>query len=136
MFASPNSFKTRIPNFNAHLMKILIKTLCLMVALTATSGLVAAEEPASRLRTANAKTIQDYFRIPGLFLPSHAFDQQETLQVQVLYTTDRNGRVDFVLARTGDRALKRAIEERFIKLTLLPAGSGVVRMVVLEFRNI
>lgn len=82
------------------------------------------------------KTIHDYFKFPGVLVPLHSFQKADTQKkVEVLFSTDPTGRVDFVLAKTSDRELKAEIERQFSKLRINNLKSDVVNSVTLNFRT-
>ncbi|MBA3682666.1 MAG: hypothetical protein H0W73_16115 [Bacteroidetes bacterium] len=77
------------------------------------------------------KTIKDYFKFPQIIIPVNA-----SQKVEVLFTTDNNGKVDFVLAKTNDQNLKAEIEKQFLKLNLDKIKSNVVHSVTLNIKTV
>lgn len=82
------------------------------------------------------KTIHDYFRFPGILVPLRDLNKQDAKKVEVLFSTDQNGNINFVLAKTSDRELKAEIERQFWKLRLNGLKRDVVNSVVLNFRTL
>jgi len=85
--------------------------------------------------TATEKTIHDYFKFPRILIP-RLEEKGHTSKVEVLFTTDQNGNVNFVLAKTDDQLLKTEIEKQFANLHLKKVKQNVVHSVVLNFRTI
>ncbi len=77
------------------------------------------------------KTIKDYFKFPQIFIPVN-----ESQKVEVLFTTNEKGHVDFVLAKTNDQNLKAEIEKQFLKLNLDKIKSNVVHSVTLNIKTV
>ena len=77
------------------------------------------------------KTIKDYFKFPQIIIPVNA-----SQKVEVLFTTNKNGQVDFVLAKTEEQNLKSEIEKQFLKLNLTKVKSDVVHSVTLNIKTI
>lgn len=77
------------------------------------------------------KTIKDYFKFPQIFIPVN-----ESQKVEVLFTTNENGNVDFVLARTDDKNLRAEIEKQFSKLNLIKLKSNVVHSITLNIKTV
>lgn len=81
------------------------------------------------------KTIRNFFKFPQILMP-HMESKSQSSKVEVLFTTDRSGRVNFVLANTQDRKLKAEIEKQFSTLYLAKLKQDVVHRVVLNFRTL
>jgi hypothetical protein len=112
----------------------LLKTMFLGLSLVVFSGKVAATEPVPSGTNAAQAAIRDYFRFPAFIFPiTPATVQVE--KVEVLFTTNAEGRVNFVLAKTGRKELKQEIEHRFNQITLNELKPDVVHTVVLTFRK-
>jgi hypothetical protein len=77
------------------------------------------------------KTIKDYFKFPQMIIPVN-----ESQKIEVLFTTNQNGQVDFVLAKTEQQNLKVEIEKQFLKLNLTKLKSDVVHSVVLNIKTV
>ena len=77
------------------------------------------------------KTIKDYFKFPQIVIPVN-----ESRKIEVLFTTDQNGQVNFVLAKTSDQNLKTEIEKQFSKLSLTKLKKEVVHSVTLNIKTL
>jgi len=82
------------------------------------------------------KTIRSYFKFPQVLLPHTEIKPVQSNKVEVLFTTDRTGKVNFVMAKTTDKELKREIENQFLNLQLNKLKQNVVHSVVLNFKTI
>jgi hypothetical protein len=74
------------------------------------------------------KTIQE-----GIKSPAGAPGNQK---IEVLFTTNENGNVNFVLAKTKDAGLRQEIEKQFYNMHFTGLHSNVVNSVVLNFKSI
>jgi ABC-type phosphate/phosphonate transport system substrate-binding protein len=94
--------------------------------------------PAETTKTKDTeKTIKSYFKFPGVLVPLHHVDAKSIQhKVEVLFTTDLAGNVNFALAKTGDQDLKSEIEKQFLKLHLDKLKQNVVHSVTLSFRTL
>jgi hypothetical protein len=81
------------------------------------------------------RTIRNYFKFPQILIP-HMEPKGTCNKVEVLFTTDRNGNVNFVLAKTGNGKLKAEIEKQFLNLRLARIKQNVVHSVVLNFKTL
>lgn len=81
------------------------------------------------------KTIQTYFKFPSFLLPQAEQKTIQSRKVEVLFTTDKNGDVNFVLAKTNDNDLRKEVENQFYQLRLPKVPAEVVHSVVLDFRT-
>ncbi|MBA2611567.1 MAG: hypothetical protein H0U95_06325 [Bacteroidetes bacterium] len=77
------------------------------------------------------KTIKDYFKFPQIVVLVN-----ESQKVEVLFTTDEKGHVDFVLAKTQDHNLKAEVEKQFLKLNLTKLKCNVVHSVTLNIKTV
>jgi hypothetical protein len=82
------------------------------------------------------KTIRNYFKFPQVLIPHHELKTSRANKVEVLFTTDKAGNVNFVLAKTNDLKLKQEIEKQFLTLHLEKVKQDVVHSVVLNFKTI
>lgn len=112
------------------------KTLC--VGLLMFSTLLALSNTSPEKSKTGAmvteKTIRDYFKFPQVLLNHEQEVKKETQKVEVLFTTDKSGLVNFVLAKTNDTNLKAEIEKQFIGLRFKNLKSEVVNSVTLNFK--
>jgi hypothetical protein len=120
--------KTQINFLKAALITGLIFTALLASSNTSpASGNVSGE---------TEKTIRNYFKFPQILMPHYENENASihSNKVEVLFTTDKNGKVNFVLAKTSDPQLKQEIEKQFSKLNLVKLKQNVVHSVVLNFK--
>ncbi len=138
MFVSPNSYGLKVLNRKFKKLKKM-KTKNKIAALALMMGLIVTSLNAKPINITNIhpeaieteKTIKDYFRFPQIVIPVN-----ESQKVEVLFTTDKNGNVDFVLAKTTDQNLKTEIEKQFSKLNLVKLKSNVVHSVTLNIKTV
>ena len=118
--------------------KITFTKIVLMTSLIFTTLLaVANTNPSSTpVSTETEKTIRTYFKFPQVLLPHYELKWVQTNRVEVLFTTDKNGKVNFVMAKTTDQELKLEIEKQFSNLHLNKVKQNVVHSVVLNFRTL
>jgi hypothetical protein len=105
---------------------LLLATLLVRPNNTPSSGTVTNE---------TEKTIRNYFKFPQVLIPSME-SKSRSSKIEVLFTTDKNGKVNFVLAKTQDQKLKSEIEKQFSNLCLEKIKQDVVHSVVLNFRTL
>lgn len=77
------------------------------------------------------KAIKDYFKFPQIIMPVNS-----SQKVEVLFSTNQNGKVDFVLAKTDDQNLKLEVEKQFLKLNLTKLKSDVIHSVTLNIKTV
>lgn len=82
------------------------------------------------------KTIRDYFKFPQVLIHHPEEIKSASKKVEVLFTTDSTGAVNFVMAKIDDQDLKKEIEKQFSKLKLPKLKHDVVYSVVLNFRTV
>jgi len=90
----------------------------------------------STVNTETEKTIRNYFKFPQVLLPNHIVKSNQSNKVEVLFTTDKSGKVNFVMAKTLDKELKVEIEKQFSNMHLNKVKQNVVHSVVLNFRTL
>jgi hypothetical protein len=123
-------------------MKNLIKSLLLVIVTSCgvnqmqagTSAHNPNEGTASAAET--EKVIRHYFKFPHILIPVNESKTIVNNKVEVLFSTDSTGKVNFALAKTEDPSLKTEIEKQFMALQLKQLKSEVVHKVVLNFRTI
>ncbi len=83
-------------------------------------------------KTDAEKTIRQFFKFPQVLAPAC---QAKTLaqKVEVLFSTDKDGRVNFVLAKTEDTRLKKEIEKQFFAMRMSEMKPDMINSVVLSF---
>ena len=80
------------------------------------------------------RTIRQFIKFPQVLIPVYQQPANNTYKIEVLFTTDETGKVNFVLAKTSDTRLKSEIEKQFLALKLRQVKSDVVNSVVLHFK--
>ncbi len=75
------------------------------------------------------KIIKESVKFPAICLTSNQ-------KVEILFTTDQKGDVNFVLAKTENTILKKEIEKQFTGMHLSKLKQDVVHSVVLNFKTI
>lgn len=116
--------------------KTAFKKMVLMAGLMFTVILAKSNTTPSTTSLTNEteKTIHDFFKFPHVLIP-RLVEKGQTNKIEVLFTTDINGNVNFVLAKTKDLLLKKEIEKQFTNLHLKKIKQDVVHSVVLNFRT-
>ncbi|MBI3233825.1 MAG: hypothetical protein HYZ42_07250 [Bacteroidetes bacterium] len=82
------------------------------------------------------KTIRDFLKFPQVLIPTSQGIINAPQKVEVLFTTDKSGTVNFVLAKTNNISLKAEIEKQFMALHFNNLKSEVVISVTLSFKTI
>jgi hypothetical protein len=82
------------------------------------------------------KTIRSYFKFPQVLLPTYETKQLHSNKIEVLFTTDKTGQVNFVMAKTLNKELKQEIEKQFSQLQLNKLKQNVVHTVTLNFKTL
>jgi hypothetical protein len=128
-----NSFKLLIIKSETMKNRIPLTKTLVMAYFLAICGTAMATDPAPRnTATATEQTIRDYFRFPSFVTPLPVNSEEK---VEVLFTTDANGKVNFVMARTSNRELKQLVEQKLTGISLRQLQANVVHSVVLSFRK-
>jgi hypothetical protein len=110
------------------------RTLLLFCSLFFTTLLaVANTTPTTSVSSSTEKTIRQYFKFPQVLLPLQHNDAMSN-KVEVVFTTDSFGKVNFALAKTQNRILKQEIEKQFLALQLPKLKHEVAHSVVLNFK--
>ena len=115
----------------------LLTRLILMAAFIC-PALIAMSTPLPITNTASVeskKTIRDYFKFPQILVTRDEVKNVSNNSVEVLFTTNEKGQVNFALAKTENESLKREVERQFYKLHLPRLKQDVVHSVVLNFRT-
>lgn len=81
------------------------------------------------------KPSRSYFKFPQILLPVKEKQKVELNEVEVVFSTDKNCKVIFVMAKTEDKELKKEIEKQFLELHVNQLPSDVLHKVVLHFRT-
>jgi hypothetical protein len=78
------------------------------------------------------RTIKEHILFPKLILPV----QQQNQKVEVIFTTGKDGQVNFVLAKTEDKNIRSEIEKQFSRLILNKLKADVAYSVILNIKTI
>ncbi len=114
--------KTRI-NTLKH--ALLISSLIFSIGfIKATNALVS-----NTVSSETTKTIKDYFKFPRILMPYYEERILQNNKVEVLFSTDKNGKLNFVFAKTADKSLKTEIEKQFSKVQLTKQNKDVLHSV-------
>ena len=114
-----------------------LKKVLLISSLIFSIGIIkATNAPVSNtVSSETVKTIKDYFKFPRILMPYQEEHILQNNKVEVLFSTDKNGKVNFVLAKTEDKSLKTEIEKQFSNLQLTKLKHDVVHSVTLNFKS-
>ena len=97
--------------------------------------LVSSFASASNLTTGNEgvieteKTIKRHMSFPNVIWVKNSSEK-----VEVVFTTNEKGKVNFVIAKTANEILKSEIEKQFSELTLLKIKSNVAYSIVFNIK--
>lgn len=117
-----------------HILALLLFSACSISQLKAGT---TSSDPNEGSNTAETeKVIRHYFKFPQILLPVKETGNVVNNKVEVLFSTDKTGHVNFVLAKTENAELKKEIEKQFMALQLKQLKSEVVHKVVLNFRTV
>jgi hypothetical protein len=122
-----------IVNNEGRLVKLAMLSGIIFSALVSVSSTLPRTTPGN---IESEKVIKNYFRFPQVLLPHAEPKLYESKKVEVLFTTDAYGKVNFALAKTGDELLKREVERQFYQLRLPRLTAEVVHSVVLNFKTL
>jgi hypothetical protein len=100
-----------------------------ITALLAATLFLSSFSKASDIGTETSKQIQEH-----LFFPNIIIQANQTNKVEVLFTTDNDGKVNFVLAKTENKDLKKEIEKHFSNLTLKDIKPNVCHAITLKLK--
>lgn len=115
------------------------KTIFFGVLMFSTLLALSNNTPANEKKSKHAtevKTIRDFIKFPQVLIPRNNGLQNTNQKVEVLFSTDKTGTVDFVLAKTNDNTLKNEIEKQFKARRFSTLKSEVIHSVVLNFKTI
>ncbi len=101
-----------------------------IVALTFSSFLAKANDGTSESNTPE-KTIESHIKFPKLIVPMH-----KSAKVEVVFTTDVNGKVNNVVAKTANEELKKEIENQFSSMVVPNTKSNIAYTIVLNFKTL
>ena len=109
--------------------------LALLLSLFMIQGLSAAYHPPKNETNESTKSIHHYFKFPHILMPNLAKTKLESVKVEVLFTTNQKGEVNFVLAKTDQVELKKEIENQFLKLSFKNIKCDIVNSVTLTIKT-
>jgi hypothetical protein len=115
-----------------NIIKTVLIASMLVIVSVAQAGSLPPQQKKADLST--KKTVQRYFKFPSLLITPFTGEAREVEKVEVLFTTDVNGKVNFVIARTDNAELKAEIEKQFYKMPFKEGNENVVQKVILNFR--
>lgn len=78
------------------------------------------------------KEIQKHLSFPNILMP---VNKTQSNKVDVVFTTNENGRVNLVIAKTDNADLKKEIEKNFSKLVLKTTKPNVCYGVTLNLKT-
>ena len=119
-------------NFRNQLTRLVLLTSLIFSSLFALPHTSPANTPAG---IEAKKIIEEYFKFPQMLTTSNE-KAAASRTVEVLFTTDSTGNVNFVLAKTQNENLKHDVESQFYKLRLPKLKEDVVHSVVLNFKSL
>lgn len=76
-------------------------------------------------------TIRQHISFPNIILPI-----AKTEKVEVVFTTDEKGKVNFVIAKTQNEVLKKQIEKQFSEMILTKIKSNVAYSIVFNIKTV
>lgn len=77
------------------------------------------------------KTIKKHINFPNII-----FTKSTSEKVEVVFTTNEKGKVNFVIAKTKNQRLKTEVEKQFLELTLAKIKSNVAYSIVFNIKLI
>lgn len=78
------------------------------------------------------KEIQKHLSFPNILLP---INKTQCNKIDVVFTTNENGQVNLVIAKTENESLKKEIEKNFSKLVLKTTKPNVCYGVTLKLKT-
>lgn len=82
-------------------------------------------------QTTAEKEIQKHLAITTTSLP-----KKDNMKVDVVFTTQEDGRVNFVIAKTDNEQLKKEVEDRFSKIVLKTIKPNVCYGITLNLKTL
>jgi hypothetical protein len=99
------------------------------IFLSSAANALGNDENGKIIETQN--TIRQHICFPNIILPII-----KTEKVEVVFTTDEKGKVNFVLAKTENEVLKKQIEKQFSEMTLTKIKSNVAYSIVFNIKKV
>lgn len=110
--------------------------LILGLSLSAFIATSANNSPTVSANTPAEKTIATFFKFPKILIPYSGEKVNQSVKVEVIFVTDKSGKVTYSYAKTKDLKLKEEIEKQFSALKLPDVKENVAHSVVLNFKYI
>lgn len=104
---------------------IIIASGFILLSLTAN----ASTFPETTYKTASGKTIHSSLKVPSAL-------GIKNQQVEILFSTDEKGMVNFALAKTSNQLLKKEIEKQFYSMHFSDLKPEMINSVVVNFKTI
>jgi hypothetical protein len=115
-------------------MKTTLKSIALVLGLSFFGFTAMANTtPSNTTAPTPEKTISSYFKFPKVLLP-YSSSYTKPVKVEVIFTTDKDGKVTYAYAKTRDLKLKKEIEKQFSALKISQLQEDVAHSVVLNFK--
>jgi hypothetical protein len=108
-----------------------MKTLKLMIA-TVFASLTLNSMAVTGGEGTTEKEIQKHLSFPNILMP---VNKTQSNKVDVVFTTNENGQVNLVIAKTENKDLKKEIEKNFSKLVLKTTKPNVCYGVTLNLKT-
>ncbi|MGZ3885441.1 MAG: hypothetical protein ACXVP0_12660 [Bacteroidia bacterium] len=97
-----------------------------LLALIFSVSVQASTGGGTQSKVAAQKEIQSHLNIPV----------EKNERVEVVFTTDKTGRVNLAIAKTADKKLQRTVESEFSRLQLSGLSAGDCYSVILNLKLI
>jgi hypothetical protein len=114
----------------------LTAALILGLSLSAFIATSANNSPNISVSPTPEKTISNFFKFPNVLIPYSNEGVSQSVKVEVIFVTDKEGKVTYAHAKTRDLKLKQEIEKQFSAIKLTEVKENVAHSVVLNFKYI
>jgi hypothetical protein len=94
----------------------------------------AGTTPGNTVTPSPEKTISSYFKFPKVLIPYSAAPASKPVKVEVIFTTGKDGKVNYAYAKTRDLKLKKEIERQLSTYKISQLQENVAHRVVLNFK--
>jgi hypothetical protein len=108
-------------------MKTILKTALFLSLSFSSFSAFPSLSPDQQLISETEKIIRESVKLPS---------ELSNQKVQILFTTDENGQVNFAMAKTDDMKAKQAIEKQFYALRFTKLQKDVVHSAMINFKTI
>ena len=98
-----------------------------------TMSATANTAPSNTVSPSPEKTISSYFKFPKVLIPYNTAPASKPVKVEVIFTTGKDGKVNYAYAKTRDLKLKNEIERQFSTFKISQLQENVAHSVVLNF---